>query len=155
MSTTDNNNLNRFATSSGGFKAADGDTFNLVYKFDYESEFYDQAKTRCMFNEPDRNSEWSTEGCQTIKYEDSSAIGCICDSLFDYQYAIVTDRTPDDVLAGDKDRVDNIFILMFIVLPLFLLGAILPCALDQLDKKDYNELHASEDDKSKFNVLNK
>ena len=155
MSTTDNNNQNRFAASSGGFTAAGGDTFNLVYKFDYESEFYDQAKTRCMFNEPDRNSEWSTTGCQTIKYEDSSTMGCICDSLYDYQYAIVTDRTPDDALAGDNDRVDNIFILMFIVLPLFLFGVFLPCALDHLDKQDYNELHASEEDKQKAHIVNK
>ena len=86
-----------------------------------------------MFNEPDRNAEWSKEGCQTIKYEDSSTMGCICDTLFDYQYAIVTDRTPNDILEEDKDRIDNIFILMFIVLPLFMLGVCMPCAVNYLD----------------------
>ena len=63
MSTLDDKDINRFDSANGGFTAEVGDTFNLVYNFDFGSKFYEEGRTFCMYNEPGSNSKWASEGC--------------------------------------------------------------------------------------------
>ena len=95
MQAFDINGDNLFDSTNQGFKAINRDSFNLVFKLDFNSSFYRGSDTQCMYNDFNSPSDWSSEGCQTerIKNEDEnvpSTIKCICDTLYDYDYAIIT-----------------------------------------------------------------
>ena len=146
------NGDNLFDAANQGFKAAGRDSFNLVFKLDFDSSFYQGSNTQCMYNDFNSPSDWSSEGCQTerTKNEDEnvpSTIRCVCDTLYDYDYAIITYEKgldPDTLakkLKDEENRDAVLYILLFIVVPLFILGCLLPCVLVNYDHKDFVDLH--------------
>lgn len=65
---------------------------------------------------------------------------CSCETLYDRYYAVVTQAIPDEVNVLE-DRSSVPFILLLIVLPLLLMGCLVPCVLVQMDHKDFVDLH--------------
>ena len=105
MQAFDINGNNVFDTQNQGFKAKDRNSFNLVFKLDFESSFYKGSDTQCMYNQFGSTSKWSNEGCQTIRVEGlddtPSIIKCTCDTLYDYDYAIISAaRGPDSLVSS-------------------------------------------------------
>ena len=103
---------------------------------------------------------WSDEGCT---YEAQSigltaSVNCICDSLQDYYYALVIDKTAERgvICPGDPeceeeqiirekpaDRQKTYYILISVLLPLFLMGTVFPIWLSRKDAQDYNRIENS------------
>ena len=103
---------------------------------------------------------WSDEGCtyKIAKVGLTASVTCVCDSLHDYYYALVLDKTverglicpgdpecPENIIKREKpdDRQKTYIILISVLLPLFLMGTALPIWLSRKDAQDYKSIETS------------
>jgi len=112
----------------------------------------------CLHHDGKPDERWSAEGCKTtyINSELAPKIRCTCTTLHDYYYAVITDRTivpslprstRKALIKAEKQDSASTYILLAIVLPLVLIGILMPCLLAKLDGIDYKKL-----EENAFNV---
>ena len=100
---------------------------------------------------------WSDESCrfEIVEAGLTAAMTCTCDSLKDDYYSLVIDKNEEVgiICPGDPECVDEAhrrqapedrkwswLIQLSVIVPLFLMGTIMPILLIRCDKRDYNDI---------------
>lgn len=169
VSTLDSSGHRHSSSEAGGFSGLETTPFNLFFDFDFSNtDFYIEGKTLCFYNSGKDGERWSEEGCSTLYYfsETAPKIRCSCESLYDYFYAVITDKSIDNSCIGincDLEKPDikdmdvrravimqakkespAMYILFAILIPFFMIGCFMPCFLANMDALDYTKLERNE-----------